>query len=458
MQCPQCKYEILDKALFCPQCGHRLPQPMRSPAQAAPEVPPEPFATWPEDAPAPRAPRPPRSPRQSWGLSLAVIGVAMAVMLALAGLGVAAVYYGLQDRTENEKQVAAEHYQKGLAQMEAGQWELAVAEFELVLKLDPENSAANAALAEARQQLEIQPTATPMLQQETVAAYFTALKEAYDRGNWAEAIEHGERLANLDPDYEQDQVDDMMFEALYQQGLELVQQERMGEAVRFFDRALALRPDDEQVEREMDLASLYLTAMGYWGADWAKTTASLGELYAEAPNYADVTVRTYEAYVSYGNVLLAEDPCLAAQQYGLALEMRPSSDVKAQQSEALELCAAGPTATPEGTPSPWGQRPDAPSGTYAGWVVEQTEAGADKIFFRGRVLDEEGNGVPNIRVQIQAWDWSAMATTDGAGQYSFDGLNEPTDYTLTLPDVTSIAVVAPGEVGQTTWVNFQLVE
>jgi Tfp pilus assembly protein PilF len=89
------------------------------------------------------------------------MAVAVVVVLALVGLGAAAVYYGLQDRAANEKQVAAEHYQKGLAQMDAGQWELAVAEFELVLKLDPDNSEANSALAQARAQLEVQPTATP---------------------------------------------------------------------------------------------------------------------------------------------------------------------------------------------------------------------------------------------------------------------------------------------------------
>ncbi len=114
-------------------------------------------------------------------------------------------------------------------------------------------------------------------------------------------------------------------------------------------------------------------------------------------------------------MLLESDPCLAAQEYGLALEMRSNSDVQARQDNALRLCAEGPTATPEATSSPWGERPETASGTFAAWVVAQHEAGADKIIFRGKLRDDDGNGIPNVRVQIQAWDWTAMATTDGAG-------------------------------------------
>jgi Flp pilus assembly protein TadD len=109
-----------------------------------------------------------------------------------------------------------------------------------------------------------------MLQQETSAAYFDQLKAAYDAKNWELVVEHGDRLLNLDPTYERDQVDDMMFEALYKQGMNLVDEQRMGEAVRLFDRALTIRPNDTETQHEMDLAEAYLTAIGFWGADWAQ--------------------------------------------------------------------------------------------------------------------------------------------------------------------------------------------
>ena len=80
------------------------------------------------------------------------------------------------------------------------------------------------------------------------------------------------------------------------------------------------------------------------------------------------------------------------------------------------------------------------------------------MFIRGRILDKEGVGVSGVRVQIRAWDWSAIAVADGNGQYAFDGLSNPVTYTLTLLDLSCLPFDAEGVWGKVTWVDFEEVK
>jgi hypothetical protein len=73
---------------------------------------------------------------------------------------------------------------------------------------------------------------------------------------------------------------------------------------------------------------------------------------------------------------------------------------------------------------------------------------------RGRVLDAQGQGMPGVTVRISAFDWSAQATTGPDGNYSFDGLGQPTVYTLILPDLTSEPVEVRLDWGRQAMVNF----
>ena len=80
------------------------------------------------------------------------------------------------------------------------------------------------------------------------------------------------------------------------------------------------------------------------------------------------------------------------------------------------------------------------------------------MFIRGLILDRNGGGVSGVRVQIRAWDWSAIAVSDGNGQYAFDGLGNPVTYTLSLLDRPSIPVDVEGVWGKVTWVDFEEVK
>jgi len=86
--------------------------------------------------------------------------------------------------------------------------------------------------------------------------------------------------------------------------------------------------------------------------------------------------------------------------------------------------------------------------------VERTGIDSGKMYVRGKVLDKDGGGIQGTQVKIQAWDWSAIAVTDGNGQYSFDGLSNPVTYTLSLVTLSSYPFDVEGQWGKISWVDF----
>ena len=391
----------------------------------------------------------PEHARKGCGLSFLVLLAALVAVFGIIGLGVAGAYYGMRDRTVLEHRAAEEHYRKGLSHLAEGELELAVAELELAIQLNPRHEEAAARLAEARQKLEVSPTATPVLQEEMNATYLDQLRDAHARRDWPGVFTLADRLLAIDPTYHRSEVDQMLFDAFYQSGLQLVEENRLEEAVRLFDRALVLQPTNVQSAGAKQLATLYLAAKSYWGADWAKVIESLSALYRLDANYKDARQLIHDAYISYGDVFAKrQDWCAAAQQYTRALEVASSRELTSKREDALDHCDQVASATGQ-----WG--PSEPSGTFVGRIVEQTDLDSQKMSIRGKVKDKEGKGLSNIKVQIRAWDWWATSVTDAQGQYAFDGLANPVTYTLTLFDRPCIPVNAPGVWGKATQIDFQ---
>jgi tetratricopeptide (TPR) repeat protein len=448
MHCPKCGHRIPGRALFCSNCGYRL-QP-----QATRLL---------DEKPASSGEALPSRERQGCGLSLAVIAIALAVMVAIAGVGALAVYYGMDDRAQVEREAAAEHYQKGLAYVERGELELAVAEFELTLQLDPNHTKAETSLSQVRQRLATQPTPTPMLLEETKAAHFEDLQAAFEASDWKQVFDIADQLLALDPAYERSQVDAILFEAFYRAGLQAVEAARFDEAIQLFDRALAMQPDNAQLQHVQRLASLYATAMRHWGSDWPQTLEPLKTLYALEPGYQDVEQKLHLAYVGYGDELSGREQwCAAADQYGFALEVNQSAPaVLTKHQDAVARCQNAASALPEASrddidSSPEGSEEGSTTpGMFVGQTPQYSDIEARRMLIRGKVYDANGDPLQSVHVQIRAWDWTAQAVTDGNGQYAFDGLSNPVTYTLSLLDLPSRSVDVAGVLGKLSWVDFR---
>ena len=440
--CPRCGHTVRDSAAFCGFCGQELAAPQPKP---------------PSIAQAPNAQKSPQgedTPHPRWTLTLVVLLAALLLLVGVVILGVVQVRYGRQERSRAEQNMSEVYYQQGLVYLQQKEFTLAAIEFELATELNPQHEQANAKLAEVRQTLGIvQPAPTTPIPAETSPTIqpepdpLAPLRAAYAGGDWETVLTLAERLP---VEAAQDgEVRQMRFEAYYQGGLRLVEESEMAEAIARFDQALALQPDHALAAQAKQWATLYLAATQSWNSDWPQVIEGLATLYSQSPDYGDVRVRLHDAYLAYADQLVGQsDFCAASDQFGLALVIVEDAEVTSKQDDAQTRCAqATAAATPEG--------PTVPAGTFVGRVVDQTAVDARIIYIHGKVLDKQGQGVGGARVQIQAWDWKAAATTDGAGQYSFDGLRDPVTFTVTLLDLPSVPVDAPTAWHKITWVNFE---
>jgi tetratricopeptide (TPR) repeat protein len=429
--CARCGNKLGAKSVFCQRCGQRV--------NVDPAVLQQ-HGTTPDPTPAGGRPR--------YRLTLLAVGVAILCVAAIVALGLGGLSLGLRDRAQASSNLAAQHYQVGVDHLTHGEYDLAIAEFELVLRLQADFPDAQAKLAEAKQvqQTELVPTLGATATAAPLSQNIADIDQAFARQNWATVIELGETFLAAHPDYEREHLIQMLFAAYKTTGDLAVDEDRLSDALRLYDRALALVPDDPTVTTSRQEAALYLAASSYWGADWQLTIDTFAQLVDINGNYKDAFQKLYLAHVGYADDAAANgDWCLAASQYALANQLEDNSDIQDKQVTAEINCSSTPTPT---------QTPQAESGTYIGGIVEQKPAGNNSIYIGGYVLDVQSKPVPSIRIMISAFNWSAIATTDSGGHYSFDGLTSPVTYTVTLLDVTVTPVEVGGTLGQFTQVNF----
>ena len=327
--CDHCGSKVEVGTPFCPYCGFRLQESELLPR------------------PHPR--------RGGWlrRMITRLIGtgfVLLFLVLGAAGVMLVAMYHGWQDRDLHTRQQAEEHYQKGLAYLQAGECELAIAEFEFTIRLAPDHAEAYDKLFKAEAQCQILPTPTSERQKSHKEVLYDQAVAHFAQGQWDGAILKLEQLRQLDNSYQPEDVQDMTFRALSSRGMQLVNEDSLEEALRYFDRALEMRPDDNSLQAQRRMAALYQTGQSYWEADWQRAIATFTDLYALSPEYKDTKQRLHDAYVSYGDSL-ADDGrwCQAREQFAEAIAIIPQQSTEQKRVNAHTRCV---TATPIPLPTP----------------------------------------------------------------------------------------------------------
>jgi TolB protein len=310
----------------------------------------------------------------------------------------AGAYLGLQrgkeQRTERLMQEAESHYQTGLLRLDEGNYELAKAEFEYVLELDPDHAQARQGLAEAEAGLIPGPTPTAAPEEPIAEELYREAAAHVEAERWREAASVLTSLRQLDAAYRPEEVEEMLFESRYQAGMALLEEGDFELGIFFLDRAVALRPLDEEATRERRLANQYVEGLSYWGADWEESIAHFEDLYRTDPEYKDVFRRLYRAHVEYAEAWESQgEMCPAAEQYEEALRLLSTADMEESRDEAAEICA---NATPTPVPTIEGSRPmtrtTLPPGFNAGrlaYPVYDTASGqwdVYALFADGRLL------------------------------------------------------------------------
>ena len=225
---------------------------------------------------------PGRRPRTwLWTLLAALVAVLLAVYLVV--LGAKAIYDGLKDRGIANQQAARDHYALGMAHLDAGEYELAVAELELALRYDSSLAEAKTQLSEAEAKARAQVTPTSEARLDAAALLYKQAVTAYESGKLAEAVTALDKLHSLDGDYQRQNVETMLTTAHYQLGLDAVRGDRLDEAGQHFEAVLALKPNDGDARDQLNLVNLYKAALSNWDQNWPATIQALKGLYALAP-------------------------------------------------------------------------------------------------------------------------------------------------------------------------------
>jgi len=322
--------------LLCPHCGATL-------------TPPEAGA-----APPPRV-----SKARKAGWIVLIILLAVLIFAVVAGSAIyAGLYYGERDRETQRLTVLDEHYAAGIQALNEGRFERAAAEFEYVLQLDANHALAQQGLSEARARLAVKPTPTMEAVQSLTEQLLQQASDSYAAQDWVTTARTLTQLRALDPAYAQQQVEEMLFESLYNAGIAFLEEDSLEFGISYLDQAIALRPLDTEAVNRRNVAARYLDALNYWGVDWVVCIERFEALYASNPSYKDVSQRLYQAHLAYADYFVAQgEMCPAELQYAQALRLYADATVDQKRATAAQTCLVATPAplsgeTPQLTPQP----------------------------------------------------------------------------------------------------------
>jgi tetratricopeptide (TPR) repeat protein len=315
-------------------------------------------------------------PSKSRRLPVVLIGIGLLAILALT-VGVA-IWGGYQSglkqhQLEAQATRSAElktQFDLGVADLSAGNNELAQQRFEYILSIDPSYPGAADKLEEAKVVLQITPSAT-LLPIPTMDATVTPVatgagpdpasilaqaQQSSAGKNWDDVIQKLSDLRALDANYKPAEVNKLLFTALRNRGVARIDGKELESGIFDLNQAETLAPLDTDAKSHRLWARYYLDAMSYWGLDWKRTVDLLSELHTFAPYFQDTPARLYQAHLNYAAQLAAaKNYCDAAAQYAAAQALSPAPAVAEKQAAAQAQCVptpVGETGTPGTTPTP----------------------------------------------------------------------------------------------------------
>ncbi len=333
------------------------------------------------------------SRRRYWLIGLAALLVILLAIFFVPG--------GLRDRFFNGRsQEMANLYNQGTALLSAGDYDGAIASFEALLKLAPDNAEAQAARDRALQlrrlaqlyaqakaavagerweeagtlldQLlaadpnyspDAQTLAATVTRQRTLLEYYNAGQRYYDQGQCSDALEQFQQVRALDPTYRTEGVQEYLFNCYLTEGRTRINQagtseDNIRQAIERFGSALSLRPRNVQATEERELASYYLDGVRFYNSgDWKQAEDPLQRVYDVRSDYGggQVAQLLYLIYLRRADQSMAAgdySAALATYQRALALEVNDTKTAEAGVAAARQaLATPTPTSTPTSTPT-----------------------------------------------------------------------------------------------------------
>lgn len=283
----------------------------------------------------------------------------------------------LEARAQAVRAQAQEQFDLGVADLEAGRYELARQRFEYVIQLDPSFPGAAERLAEAlvvlnRPTARPTPQASPTQNLAPVEGLFDQARAALVGEDWDLAIETLLLLRKKDAGFRAVEVDSMLYLALRNRGVSRIA--NAGELEEgIYDLSLARKfgPLDRDASNWKGWAELYLKANAYMGVNWGQALSYFAQVYLVAPYLKN------DAYIKYAvsahnyalEVVSSGDPCAAEELFDESLLVWDNATLYPTATETYNLCrtaTAPPPAPPPETPTPDGTPTETPTPTQAG--------------------------------------------------------------------------------------------
>lgn len=268
------------------------------------------------------------------------------------------------DATKESRKYLEEQYALGVADMQAGNLDLARQRFEFIIIKDANFPAAEDRLIEI---LLIQnATATPTPLPPTITPtptedprpkeeLFIQAWALIGGAEWDWALETLAALRKSDPTYKMIEVDGLIFLALRNRGMDkIINHGELEGGLYDFTLAEKFGPIDVEANNYRTWARYYLMGNGFWKAYPDKAAYYYGLAASGAPYLRDASGMTafhryWSSLLQYADLLAKEDWCAASQQYEAALGSRADATVGVTATHAFYECLA---LTPSATPTP----------------------------------------------------------------------------------------------------------
>ncbi len=169
--------------------------------------------------------------------------------------------------------------------------------------------------------------------------YWNAAQASVRAGRWQEALVNLTSLQQADPLYRSTEVADLLYQTYTSLAGEQDNAENLEGALQYYEKALLLRPDSADAQRESKLIAAYLDVLTYSDVDWPRAIELLESLYASDPQYRDVETRLQDAHGAYGDQLAETSQwCLALAEYESALSVRNVTGLAQKRDAAQVQC------------------------------------------------------------------------------------------------------------------------
>jgi tetratricopeptide (TPR) repeat protein len=241
-----------------------------------------------------------------------------------------------------------EQYRDAVSLEEAGDYQAALESYRALAKVSPRYRDIDRRMERIEARLSLE-------------QLYEDARELDRSGEAAEALAAYEAVRDRNLNYEQDFVEQRLYELYLQLGNEIIDQEPprledLAKAQTYFTRALALKPRSQEAGVEQQLLKLFLEGQtAYYNEQWTQAASAFRVVYDTRPDYLGDTVLNllYESYVRSGDQYKAAgDNHLAYEQYQKALDL-PVEDTSFAQGRIFYVKPfLTPTLTPTPTPTP----------------------------------------------------------------------------------------------------------